>query len=228
MWQGKFDYPARHEESRQRGHIYYPRYMLSKQWHLKSEPGEPCSGLTWGLWNPALCFILKLPQLTVRQDFSSSTLPSALHLLPIPWIALCLTLPVLGGFGWVGTESLTQTLEAGEKCCSKLIWALLQAPLIPSTQGPIGLKYLFLTAVPVWLALLAPAILALSDSPQFGPPACNCMASSVDSFLQFLLNIHHIHPFVFRLDSLVGAWVPLPRHCWPCSEDSQDTGLCLS
>jgi hypothetical protein len=54
--------------------------------------------------------------------------------------------------GWSGTESRTQTLGAGEKCCSKLIWTLLQAPLIPSTHAPIGPKKASLLNSSSWLA----------------------------------------------------------------------------
>ena len=40
-------------------------------------------------------------------------------------------------------------------------------------------KYLFQTAVPDWLALLVPAILALSGSPQLGPPAGMLVSQAV-------------------------------------------------
>ena len=48
------------------------------------------------------------------------------------------TLPVLGVWGQVVTQTVTQTLGAGDKCYSKLILALLQAHLIP-THNPFDL-----------------------------------------------------------------------------------------
>jgi hypothetical protein len=74
------------------------------------------------------------------------------HVLPVPWISLHLTLPALGGWRWVGTESVTQTPGAGEKHSSKLPWARLKAPLIPPTHAPIGPKKASLLNRSSWLA----------------------------------------------------------------------------
>jgi hypothetical protein len=60
----------------------------------------------------------------------------------------------------------------GEKCCSKLIWTLLQALLIPSTrvfhwsQESISSKQQF----PIGWSCLPSTILGLSGSLQLGPP----------------------------------------------------------
>ena len=86
------------------------------------------------------------------------------------------TLSVLGGCRLVSTESTIQTPGAGEKCCTKLLWALLQAPLIPFLIGPK--KASLLNSSSDWLALFAPAILGLSDSPQLGPPAGDASAAA--------------------------------------------------
>lgn len=83
-----------------------------------------------------------------RKSLQSWRLP----VLPVPWTALHRSQPVLWGQRRVGAESMPQTVGTSEKCHSKLIWALQQAPLITSTQALIGLKKASLLNSSSWLA----------------------------------------------------------------------------
>jgi hypothetical protein len=93
--------------------------------------------------------------------------------LPVPWLlAPWPCLPSLVAGKVVQSQRQRLWVGTGEKRHSKLIWALLQAPSIPSTHAPlVPRKHPFKTAVPDWLALSAPASLGFSGSPQLGPPA---------------------------------------------------------
>lgn len=113
------------------------------------------------------------------------------RLLPVPWRALHLTLSAL-----VGSElapSQWQTLGAGEKCCSKLIWTVPQNPLIPFTLANIGSKKVSILNSSSWLAGIIctsnPCSLRQSSigfcrnagvtgSPQLGPPAGDASAAA--------------------------------------------------
>ena len=108
--------------------------------------------------------------------------------------SLSQTLPALGHWGQVGTESMTQTLEAGDKYCSKLLWALLHNPFILSTHAPIDPKKVSIQNSSSWLAdiicirnycsLSQSSIRSscrnagVTDSPQLGPPARDTSAAA--------------------------------------------------
>lgn len=106
-------------------------------------------------------------------------------MLPVPWTALSQRAwGALEDWEQVGTESTrTQTLGAGSR------WEMLQpVPLKPSSHSPFGSKKASLLN---WLALFAPAILALSGRPQLGPPSGSCTAPSICIEEALLFPLHH-------------------------------------
>ena len=76
---------------------------------------------------------------------------STQNVFSVPWTALCLTLSALGG-GSKLPQSRTPIPGECEKCHFKLIWALLQVPLIPPPTPRIGPKEVSILNSSSWLA----------------------------------------------------------------------------
>lgn len=117
---------------------------------------------------------MSLPSLKIQVGTGSTCFTlrknSLSHVYP-PSCCLCLGLldaqPYLS-LGVGGGVVRTQLHRLGEQ---QALRTLPQTPLIPSTCALIGHKKASLPNINARLALSLPAIVGLSGSPQFGPPA---------------------------------------------------------
>ena len=134
------------------------------------------------------------------------------YLLPDP------IYPWGGGVGWRwgGAESMTQTPGAGEKCYSKLIWALLQAPLNTLHRCPIGPKKASLLNSSSWLAGIVCTSNPWSLRQSSIRSSCRRCFLATSVYIEAACYACYISTLLFLdFDSLVGAGMPLPQHCWP-------------